>query len=67
MRCRVYFLNGNPTYFSEAGPNKWECTHGGWTGTEVKGTTHLKHYYGTALYDSYEDITQGDIPEEYYR
>tara|TARA_B100001105_G_scaffold148940_1_gene119427 strand:- start:1475 stop:1690 length:216 start_codon:yes stop_codon:yes gene_type:complete len=64
-KCRVYFKNSHPTYFTEDGVSKWQCTHGGWTGTEVEGTNHLKHYYGITDYDSYKDITWDDIPENY--
>lgn len=63
---RNYYLEGSehPTNFLKDKNGGWWCTHGDWAGVEVEGApTHLKHAYGVAMYDSFEQYTKTvDVP-----
>lgn len=63
---RVYKRGDNETFFSNDGEGKFCCTHGGWTGTHVAPAT-LKHYYGEAVYDSFEDLTEAQYKQRMYK
>ena len=64
---RVYTnVSGNETFF-EARDDGWFCTHGAWYGNhiEVDGKPALKHVYGIATYDAFEDLTDEQYEVRY--
>lgn len=63
MEYRVYERGESLTYFEAERGGTFFCTHGAWRGTptEVDGKPALDHNFGTAVYDSFRDLT----PEEY--
>ena len=62
---RVYKSGEDRTFFKNEGGGIFYCTHGAWRGTHIEPAT-LKHAYGKAVYDSYEDLTEEEYKERFY-
>lgn len=68
MEYRVYErICGGKTFFEAEQSGTFYCTHGAWRGTptEVDGKPALKHHFGTAVYDSFRDLTAEEYDTEY--
>lgn len=57
-KIREYITSqGGVTRFAQVSQFEWECTHGGWTGEVIsEDELTLKHAYGEATYESYEEF-----------
>lgn len=64
---RVFMKGDRPTVFKEENDKRFRCTHGGWVGEliDLYGKPALKHAYGTAVYESYTDLTKEQIDEKF--